>query len=293
MLKRLELFMIAAIFILITAIIVIVYTMQREQEFTDHNNDIQKAVVHGAAYAINLQLRQKHRHVQLFIEEYASLINHLNRYPNDEKTVKDIEKRLRQRFPDFFTFTISDPNGQPVLENIESLVGEACLQDIHHFANTIKMPNNTRENRVVIHPQPFHYHFDIMAPLPWDRSSLRIFFASFHLQEIIETLKNHSIPGQNLMIVKQSQPDLIEVTVAGTRDKLSRNSHLSADERRRIRFYENIPDSDWQVINLPDESYLKSYRHSLWKEAILIIGLVTFALLLLIFILTRYSDKQG
>jgi len=292
MLKRMEVFMIAAIFVLITAIIVIIYTMQRDQDFTNHNSNIQKALVHGAAYAIDLQLQQKHRHVNLFIDEYSALINHLNNYPNDEKTATDIQNRLQQRFPDFFTFTISAPNGEPILQNIESLVGEACKTDLNNFAQTVKVSRKNIENRVFVHPQPFHYHYDIMAPLPGSGSSLRIFFSSFYLKEIIDTLKTHSIPGQNLMLVKQSDPGLIEVSSEGARDKLSRAPRLSAEEQRSGRFYENIPNTDWRVISLPDDKYVKSYRHGLWKEATIILAVVTLALFLLIIVLSRLSQKH-
>ena len=90
MLKQLEIFLIAAMFVLITAIILIIYTMQREQEFKDHHNTIQQSSVHGASYAINLQLLNKHRHVRLFLDEYTQLFSRLNMFPMDEKTSNDI-----------------------------------------------------------------------------------------------------------------------------------------------------------------------------------------------------------
>jgi len=40
MLKRVELFYIALMFVLITSIILIIYTMEREQEFITHNSNI-------------------------------------------------------------------------------------------------------------------------------------------------------------------------------------------------------------------------------------------------------------
>ncbi len=292
MLKQLEVFMIAAVFVLITAIIIIIYTMQREQEFKAHSNSIQKSIVHGAAYAIDLQLRNKQRHIRLFIDEYAALIDHLTQHPGDQKTADDIKNRLQQRFPDFFTYTITTQEGKPILENIDALVGDACKADLNNFANTVKNKNSKIQNRVFIHPQPFHYHYDIMAPLTGKGSAMRIFFSSFYLQEIMDILKTHAIPGQNLMLVRQSNPNLIEVTPEGARDKLSRNTQLSTDEYRRIRFYENIPGTDWQLVNLPDESFEKEYRYGLWMEAIVILTVVTLALILLVVTLTRLSQRK-
>jgi len=138
MFKRLEIFLIGAVFFLITTIILVVYSTQRVQEFKEHNNDIQKTTLHGAAYAINMKLLDKRRHVRLFVNEYSRIFFRLMNFPNDEKTENDITTRLKQRFYDFFTFTITDQKAKPVLENIESFVGHACQLDLTRFAKALK-----------------------------------------------------------------------------------------------------------------------------------------------------------
>lgn len=292
MLKQLEVFIIAMMFVLITAIILISYTVQRGQEFKDHQSMIQKAAVHGAAYAIRLQLSNKHRHVRLFLNEYQRLVAHLVTFPTDEKTAGDIKARLQQRFPDFFTYTVTNQKGTPVLFDFDELVGNACVLDLTTFIQKI----NKKEmalNRVVVHPQPYHYHYDIMAPLYSTGEKPHIFFASFYLQDITDILRTHEIPGQNLMLVKQSDLALIEVMKQGARDKLvTREPRLSKAEQQSIRVYENIPDTNWRLVNVPDTEFEKKYLRSLWKEAAIIIFIVTLALLLLIFISARYVEKK-
>lgn len=292
MLKRIEVFIVAVVFILITAIVVIIYTMQREHEFTSHNHDIQKSAVQGAAYAINLQLLNKHRHVRLFLDEYSSLIFRLNNFPNDEKTASDIKKRLQQRFPDFFTYTLTNQNGLPVLQNIDSLVGDTCQVDLSNFVTQALQTNNRKiQNKVFIHPQPFHYHYDIMAPL-YTTSGVRVFFTSFYVNEIADILKTHEIPGGSLLLVKKSDNGLIEISKEGARDKLSRDIHLTEDEKNQLSVVEDIPNTDWRLVNLPNTDFEKQYLHSLWTEAIIIILIVAFALLLLIVMLIKLSDRR-
>ena len=292
MLKRLELFLIAAMFVLITAIILIIYTMQREREFKDHQNTIQQSSVQGASYAINLQLLNKHRHVRLFIDEYAPLLSKLTSFPMDAKTAANIKYRLQQRFPDFFTYTITNQQGIPTLLDIDSLVGEACQKDLKEFAKMVKNNNSSVQNKVFIHPQPFNYHFDIMSPLKTNTGTTSLFFASFYVKEITDILKTHEIPGQTLMIVKQSQPTLIEVSKEGTRDQISRAVNLTKEEQRLIRVYKNIPHSDWRLVALPDTEFEKQYLYSLWKEAFVVIFIVVLALFLLMFVLIKYSKVR-
>lgn len=289
MIKRMEVFIIASVFVVITAIILIVYTMQREHEFKTHNSNIQTTSVHGAAYAIDLQLQNKHQHVRLFLDEYVRLFIHLGNNPADERTLNNISKRLQQRFPDFFTYTITDRNGKPTLLDIESLVGDTCQRDLSNFANNVKSNHDKLQNKVFIHPQPFHYHYDIMAPLQTNTTNGRIFFTSFHLNGITDILKTHEVPGQTLMLVRQSEPALIEVTSGGARDKLSRDVRLTQSEQNRIEIYEDIPASDWRLVNLPDLDFEKQYLYALWKEVIIILFIVTLALFLMISVLFRRS----
>ena len=293
MFKQLEVFIIAMIFVLITAIILIIYTIQRGDEFKSHQESIQRAAVHGATYAIKLQLANKHRHVRLFLDEYERLVTHLVTFPNDLKTAKDIKARLQQRFSDFFTFTVTNQQGDPLLLDFDSLVGKACIIDLKKYFKVINEEEGVL-NRVFVHPQPYHYHYDIMAPLHSDRKKLSIFFASFDLRDITDTLKTHEPPGQTLMLVKRSDPTLIEVVKRGARDKLpSKEPRLSKEEMQSIRIYENIPDTDWRLINLPDTNFERHYLNRLWKEAGIIISIITLALLLLIAITSQYTEKKS
>lgn len=292
MLKRFEVYFIASIFILITGVILIIYTMEREQEFKSHSSNIQQTVVHGVAYAINLQLQNKRRHVNLFLEEYAKLFLHIDRYPDDEITSNNISRRLQQRFTDFFTYTITDKNGAPTLLDIDALVGDACQIDLENFANRVKRDEVKLNNEVFIHPQSFHYHYDIMAPLPTNVSNSRIFFASFYLNEIADILKTHEIPGQQLFLIRQSEPSLIEVSRQGARDKLKRDIKLTHDEQISILVYEDIPGTDWRVVNLPDANYEKQYINGLWKEVIVILTTITIALIILISLMFKLSGRN-
>jgi hypothetical protein len=296
MLKQMEVFLIAAVFVLVTAIVLIINTWQRADEFKTHNKNTQQAVANGAAYAISKHLQNRHRHVQLFVDEYEQLIIHLNRFPSDEQTADDIRNRLKQRFADFFTFTVTDQKGTPILENIESLVGTVCQLDLNNFSSSIKTNEKKLINEVVVHPQPFNYHYDIMTPIYMNGLSAtdsRIFFASFYLNELADILKTHEVPGQNLMLVKHSDTALIEVSREGAREKFTRNIRLTHEEQERIMVNVNIPNTAWKIVNLPDAKFENRYLHKLWREAIIIMFIVAFALFLLIVVLIKMVERRA
>lgn len=292
MLKRMEVFFIASMFILITTVILVVYTMQREEEFTSHHSDIQFAVVQGAAYAVNNQLQNKRQHIRLFLDEYSELFKSLNATPDDTKISKNIIKRLDQRFSDFFTYTVTDQKGVPLVYEIDSLVGDACQSDLDSYASKMKWKDVELNNEVFVHPQAFNYHYDIMSPLKIDGLKPRIFFSSFYLSEIARILESHEVPGVRLFLTKQSSPTLIEVSKAGARDTLKRDINLSYEERSRIIAYQEILESDWRLVALPDADMLNNYISDLWDEVIIVLFVVTLALYVLIVFMFRLTGNK-
>ena len=295
MLKQVEIFLIAIVFIFMSAIVLIVYTKEREQEHKIQNSSIQRTAAKGAAYAINLQLQSKQRHVRLFAYEYINLLRHLKQYPLDVQTEQELKTRLSQRFPDFFTYTITDQNAVPRLFDIDSFVGEACKKDLTNYVKRIKHKSEKTlvNNKIFIHPQPEHYHYDVMSPLQTSQGDTDIFFVSFYLNEIIKILKSHQIPGNTLLILKQSDSSLIEASSEGVRNKLHRDIRLSKEEQNRIEVYQNIPGTDWRVASLPDVDFEEWYKFGLWKEAGIMLLIETIAIFILLFIFFKFFRKKG
>ena len=290
MIKQLEVFLVSSFFIFISAIILIIYTFQREQEFKDHNAFIKQSIIDGAAYAIKLQIESKQRHVRLFADEYSYLLDRLNG-PYNEKVENDVKFRLKERFPDVFTYTVTNKQGTPLLFDIESDVGEVCKNDITKYIKRLHQKNNQYhiDNKVFIHPQPEHYHYDVMAPLAFNKG---IFFVSFYLGKISEILKTHEIPGHQLIIIRQSDKSLIEVTSSGARSKISRDIRLSPKERRQLGYTKKITNTDWQVAILSDPDFFKKYQYSIWKEAGLILLIEVLFILALLFFLPKIINRR-
>lgn len=291
MLKRMEVFMIASLLMLVTAIILIIFTMQREQEFIERNDRVQSAVVDSAAYAIDIKLDTKRRLVSLFIDEYSHLFRQIQLVPDDEVTIQKLSNRLQQRFPSYLTFTTADDAGTPVLLDIESLVGEACQADLHDFAGKLDR-GQKQHNEIFIHPQPFNYHYDVMAELSGVSGNQGIFFVSFYLDEIADILKTHEIPGLQLFLVRESNPGLIEVSREGARDKLSRNPELSQEEQHRILQFANVKGADWRVVVLQDARHEQEFIDGLWQELIVILVIMYAGFFLMIWLAFNISERK-
>jgi len=287
MVSRLHLFIIVTLSLLLRSVILIMYTQQREQEFSAHQLAIQKAMVEGAARDISYRLESQIHHVRLFNDEYRQLISHLAYHPHDENTQEIIDIRLRQRFSNLDSFSITSATGTPVLDDIESRVGDICKNDIANFSTEVKRLNdrNKAKNTIFIHPQAEHYHYDVMASIKGSDSDRNIFLVSFSPQPIQNILKSREIPGHKLMLTKLHDSSLIEISDAGTRDIMAREGRLNKEELLSIKTSMAIPNTDWVMIDLYDPAYERAYINKLWKESagILLIVAITNLIIFLIF----------
>ena len=296
MVTRLHLFMITLVSLLLTSVVLIMYTHHRETEFLDRQREIQQAMVEGASRYISYRVSEQIRHVHLFNDEYRELLAHLARFPNDERTKEIIDIRLRERFPYVDSFTITDARGNPVLDDIEGNIGDICQRDITSFVTEVKRVKNTKKvtNQIFIHPQAGRYHYDVMAVIKDDPSHARsIFFVSFKPDPIRDILKSKLIPGHQLMLTRLHDSSLIEISDAGTRDSMGREGRLTKEELLSIKISKRIPNTDWVLVDLKDPKYEDAYIQKLWKESSGILLIVALANIMIFFVLSariKYSE---
>ncbi len=291
MLTRIQSLYVVGLLLLATAMILVVYTHQRQQEFDAYHRALEDAVVQGAARALTLQVAERQRNVTLFAEEYGRTIGRLVQQPDDEATEEWLRHRLAQRFEDFLTFTVAGPRGEPLLANFDMRIGEVCRRDLGHFYSQLKAGSQRPGNRIFIHPQPGMYHYDVMAPLQIPGRGADIFFVSFRPDALARTLRQFQLPGHRLLLTRRSDDPLIEIAAEGARDRLRRDLRLTDAELNRVRAAANIAGTDWRLIDLPDPAVRAANRRHLLREAGTLFGLVLLAAALLLVLVWRWTRR--
>ena len=285
--SRIWTFLIVSLLFVATAMTMIMYTKQRETAFLDQQVVVHEAIVHGTAFAVSEQVLREQRNIQLFADEYRQMITRLAQYPTDEATRASLNTRLHQRFPDALTFTITNAQGATILSDIDSLVGEACRNEIVDYYRLAKTAGAKARNPILIHPQPDNYHYDVMAQV-----GDIVFFVSILPKAVTEILHNHQIPGHELILVKKQDLSLIEIAAKGVRDILVREIRLSQEERERIRTAENVVGTEWRLIDLPEPKYAEEYQRQLWKEATMVLMILVLGGLMMMMFVWRKDLRQ-
>lgn len=236
--------------------------------------------VRAAAHEITQYLESRQKKVKAFAIENRIALNAFAEDVGNDVLRRQIADRLRRAFPGYFTFTIADRDGVDLVDDLEGFVGRACQLSIQEYVEHLGgAPNGTSDYRTVIHPQANNYHFDVMAPWTDGIALNGVFFVSFFPTHLRSALIANESPGYWLAIINTDRPDLIEVTAAGARDKVSvrRDINLTQDEIARIKAARDIPGSHWRVAGILDKDVMKDARNDAWFNAAMVLALAAFA----------------
>jgi signal transduction histidine kinase len=235
-------------------------TTTRLSDFNSYHAAIAEESTSGVANEIARFVTEKKRLVALFADEHLPLIRRLAEDPENEILHDQLQRRITDYFPDHFTFTIVDPEGQPYIEDFDGMVGDMCRQDIVEFLSNY-------QQRPRIHPNSHAYHFDILAPYGVGGSE-GILFVSFHADILGGALRSAQTSGHELMLVYPQASSLIEVTSDGARINRPRDDYrLSADETQRIVSHQQVPQTVWQAVDLHEPTLFSDYRSSLIRQS--------------------------
>ncbi|HYQ71829.1 MAG TPA: hypothetical protein VET88_07865, partial [Gammaproteobacteria bacterium] len=215
----------------------------------------------GAAWLIELYIKEVRRRVDLFAEAEGENIGRLSRHPGNEALEAQFTSRVKQHFPDFFAYTITDNLGEVLLDDLEGKVANLCQTDIHNFAAG-------EAQAVFIHPNPVGYHFDIMAHWQSRAGDRGIFFVSLDPAVLARILANSQLHDHRLILLHRERTGLMEVTAEGSRSALKGEIELSPKALARIGFKADVEGTLWTLVDLPDADLFAAHKALLWREAV-------------------------
>ncbi len=262
--------------VLVASILLILNGRSRYEEYLAYQSQLATRAVNATAGEISLQIAELKRRVALFAQEESELIRSVAERPEDDALYASLAEKLETHFSDRLAFTVASVVGEPLIFDFDDLIGELCQRDILEFAT------DQHPHKVYIHPQPGAYHFDIMARWETPGRDRGVFFVSFHPTLIARLLANSEFVGHRLLVLLASDPELIEVTAEGARNKLTRSLRLSAEEIDQVGAAQPIPGTRWLLADLPNAGLHEKVREKLWRETgmfIVALALITGAML--------------
>ena len=272
--------------LLIVAAFLYINSEQRYKDFVSSQQSLMEKSTADTVQTLGVYIEQTRRIVSLFADTENDLILKLSSDPDDDLAHDKIRNRLKQSIPDYFSFTITDDFGMPLLDDFDGEIGDVCLSDIKTFAGT------EHNSELVIHPNPLQYHFDIMSMLELADGDEGVFFVSFKPDVLAKLLAYSEIGSHKMMLLHQKFTHLIELTSQGSRDILQRDFSLSDEEFDSISVKHVVPGSFWTLVYLPDNTLFDSTRQHYRMQAMQEFAIVLFFCLVMLFLIKREEKKR-
>lgn len=255
-------------------------------QFSDYHKIISQHSTHTVAGSIRELMLQKTHLMKLFLEHYESNFQKVIDDVNNYTRIDYLSDEIREHFPQSFAFTITDDSGRPLLEDIESLIGPICLQDLQQYIQTGKFQQR-------IHPGMNDYHYDVVQSFN-NGGKRYIFFLSFRAEELSNIITTSQAPShQTALILPQNDNKiLLEVLSSGARNTVIRDSYyLSPSEKEQIIARENIEGTHWQVIDSYTAELYTDFIHALIKDTVLYF--ISYSIIIsILFIYLLRADKR-
>lgn len=278
------------LFIPLIAVAVLLFNVASNSvdQFFKHETELSEASINSADTLIQQYLEGLRRNVGHFTLNYEEELRKLVDSPDDLMLYDSIRHSVKMYFPDAVTFTIADSQGKVLLNDIDTLIGKGCRENIRLFAISSEQSNA----QLRIHSDRLNYHFDIMEEMHTSDGRVVIFFVSFEPVDIATYLTNLQLPGHQLMIIKKDADSLIEVTKQGARVKLQRDKYLLPAELERVLAQKDVANTLWQLISIIDKSHIEQTKSVVFRDFGIIFMSFALGVLLAIITIMRHEKMR-
>jgi hypothetical protein len=219
----------------------------------------EKLVTQTADDILLLNADLKNKISQLLIK-HLDLFIKLANTPEDSELISQADILFKQQLPSFYTFSLADQHGEIMTDIFFEKVGRLCRQDIKQFAL------NESNTWLTIHPGLGKYHYDLL--LPWQYAETKkIMFISFDIDSLVDILKKNKRENHELFLVRKDKNNLVELSSSGSRaDLYKMNSGIFLDDKHLQGFSQDISNTYWTVIELPQNSLFNFYIKQLYNK---------------------------
>jgi len=278
-------FLLLAVSLLAVAVLVLWAAWQRWQDFNSYHDAVAGNAVAQAGQQVAMFIDERQQLVGLFAELERDALVHLATHPDDYDARRRIEERLVRFFPQAHTFTLTDAEGHPLLDDFDGYMGEACYEDVRRFARQGSVP-------VRIHPNAFVYHFDIMGAWAGGGRSGEL-LVSFRADDLARVLAAAQARGHALILMNPAAGNLIEVTARGPRNVEFREDYrMTTAELERVRAGFDVPGTAWRLVDQLEPEFVSAFRRDLLVQAGGLIGVVWLMLLAVSGLMWRNEQRR-
>lgn len=270
------------VMILGVAVVLLVWNgISRYHENLSLHHRLVERVTNAAASEVSQEIRELKRRVALFSEIESDLLSRVVLDPLDDISYQTLVSLVNQHFTGQLGFAVTGPEGELMAATHPGIDDPRLLEDIAAFAR------GAHTYRPYLYPVDDGYHFVIMTRWATLGGARGAFLVSFRPERVALLLKKYEIDNHRLLLVRSTDPALIEMTGMGARGAQGSPSRLDADARERLITSREVPGTGWVVVDRPSEAVYNEIKGDIARNT----GLFISALVAMTVVLLRYLRK--
>ena len=271
---------------------VVYYGLQVANALKESEAASARAGGQAVAHEIVSFIDREHERLLAFTKEKNEEIGQILAYPDNWPAIDALQVSLKRMFRGAFAFSVTGPDGKPLFEDFEGLVGEICQASMRDYAAAAAETDGAYE-LPPIHPVPNAYHFDLISPWQLKSGAQGLFFISMSPDRVAELIAAaEQASGNRILLVSKEDPTLIEVSARGARDKLGGDFRVDPADLSPGHFSTDLPGTHWRLLVLPDGEALKASIEQVYlKVALSVLGLLLISAALLYLI--RLAERRN
>jgi two-component system sensor kinase FixL len=261
----------------------------RIDDFNDQHRLLGEQSVMATASAISMFISEMHRSIDLFTDERRSDLEYLAAHSDDKEAYEAFRNRVKKHFLEYFNFSYTDASGEKLIGGHKIPVGSRCSTTIQNFVNFDGL--NELELHAGLEAAAEPYHFDIMSLLTTSTGGDAVFFLSFRTTELSRILAGSEVAGHRLLLIRQEEPPLIDITSEGDLAQLTRSTVLEPDELVRINYSMPVPGTRWKLVDMTEAKLISGAHTSIWVQtAGIFAGFI--AVLIVMFLMIAREERR-
>ena len=255
--------------------------------------DSARAGGQATAGEITRFIDREHERLRAFVLDHDAAIRRILADPEDWRPTEALQTSLKRTFPETIAFSITGPDGTPLFEDFDGMVGPTCQAAMRTFAQTMEFGREAYEVPP-IHPVPGAYHFDLIAPWRLDDGRYGVFFVSMSPARMAELLAAaEKASGMRYLLVNRDAPALIEVAAGGARDVLGEAIRIEPEQLVPEHFSEALPGTHWHLLVLPDGEAIDLAVGEVYTKVAVLIGVLLLVSGTLLYLIRRGEARNS
>ncbi len=269
--------------ILAVAVVLLVWNgISRYHENLSLHHRLVERVTNAAASEVSQEVRELKRRVALFSEIESDLLSRVVLDPLDDISYQTLVSLVNQHFTGQLGFAVTGPQGELMAATHPGLDDPRLREDIGSFAR------GAHTYRPYLYPLDGGYHFVIMTRWATLGGARGAFLVSFRPERVAVLLKKYEIENHRLLLMRSTDPGLIEMTGVGARETQGSPSRLGAEARQRLITSREVPGTGWVVVDRPSAAVYDEIKGDIARNT----GLFISALVAMTVVLLRYLRKS-